>query len=874
MKKLTAIFLSLILLFSSLTFVIAQEDTDIGSETESKVFAGFARFKYSNGSTHSTTALKFIGFNSASPQSTQDLLVTDDLDSYGAVIIGDIVYAFAHPYSEEYDDIGNDRLYRITTTDNWSATPIGNGYDYLNVVSMTYAEETDTIYALVNNEEDIHDHLMIVDRNNGTLSEVIDLSALSVRIRPSITYIGNGRFFAIQYVSGNGIIFDLSGHILEVLDNVINTTFEAVEAMYYDADDDVIYATISQHLYNGISGRLYCIDPETAQFTDMGIIGQGLGYSMKSIFPIDMEITVPSTPSQEEFDAAINADGSELMFQNDKATPWVIVEDGGRSYIQSAIQDQHNSSTSVTATFNNLTAGQVLSFDWGVSSENNYDWLSFYSNGTRIQRISGTQSFTRYTYTIPSNGNYVFKWTYSKDSSVSNGYDCGFIDNVSLTGNQPEPVPSEELINEALNVSGGTLEFIDDPVNPWQIDTSENGRMSIFSTVHGSTQNQAVCLRIRDSHAGDAIRFDWKSTGDFEVDRLFFRINSTIIDTLTGDNPWESFIYIVPEDGDYVFTWSYSEAVGDDAVGSDSNLSSNGCGWVDNVEYIREYGDPFAPAPNTPDQEAFDAAVNAVGENRTFKNDLVNPWQIANIDGRNCVVSDIAGMARTDSSFTINMGYLEAGSTISFDWKADSQEVYDALSVTLNGSPRREISGQTDWTTQTITIESSGYYTIGWRYSKDYITDSYSDRVWVDNVKITPVYTLEYHTATFVDGYDDSVIMTINVPDGYFVNYPDRAPVHPGYEFIGWQGQSVDITSDVIITAVYIPRGTEPPTGLLGDVNGDGLVNITDATAVLRHVMHLHLIPGDYLANADVNGDGVINTADATLIIRIAMNLY
>lgn len=872
MKKFTAILLSFVLLFSSLTLVFAQEDTTVGSETEGKVFAGFARFKFSNGSTHTTTALKFVGFNSASPQSTQDLFVTDDLDSYGAVIIDGTVYAFAHPYSEGYDDIGNDRLYRISTDGNWSATPIGNGYDYLNVVSMTYAEDTDTIYALVNNEEDIHDHLMIVNRNTGTLTEVLDLSAAGVRIRQAIAYIGDGKFFAIQYVSGNGIIFDLTGRTLEVLDNVINTTFEAVEAMYYDVEDDAIYATITQHLYNGTYGRLYCIDPATAQFTDMGIVGQGLGYSMKSIFPIDMEITAPSTPSQKEFNAAVNADGSDLMFKNDSSTPWVIVEESGRTYVRSAIQDQHGSSSSVTATFNNLTAGQVLSFDWGVSSENNYDWLSFYVNETRVQRISGTQNFTSYSYTVPSDGNYIFKWTYSKDSSVSNGYDCGFIDNVSLTGIQPEPVLSDELINDALNVTGGNLEFIDDPVNPWQIDTSENGRMSIVSTVHGHSQNQAVCLRIRDSHAGDAIRFDWKSVGESDVNILFFRINSAVVETVTGNSSWQSFLYIVPEDGDYVFTWSYSEATGEDSLSADA--TTDGYGWVDNVEYIREYGDPFAPAPNTPNQGLFDAAANAAGESRSFNNDLVNPWQIADIDGRNCVMSDIAGMAKTDSSFTINMGYLEAGTTISFDWKADSQEVYDALSITLNGSPRRELSGQTDWTTQIITIEYSDYYTIGWRYSKDYGVDSYSDRVWVDNIKITPVYTLEYHTATFVDGYDNSVIMAINVPDGYFVNYPDRAPVHPGYEFIGWQGQSVDITSDVVITAVYIPRGTEPPAGLLGDVNGDGLVNITDATAVLRHVMNLHLIPGTYLANADVNGDGTINTADATLIIRIALNLY
>ena len=140
-------------------------------------------------------------------------------------------------------------------------------------------------------------------------------------------------------------------------------------------------------------------------------------------------------------------------------------------------------------------------------------------------------------------------------------------------------------------------------------------------------------------------------------------------------------------------------------------------------------------------------------------------------------------------------------------------------------------------------------------------------------VKMTPVRTLTYHTATFVDGYDNSVIMAISVPDGYYVNYPSIVPVHLGYQFVGWEGQIEDITTDVTITAVYVPRGEEPPVGLLGDVNGDGVVNMVDATNVLRHGLGIFAIQPSYLHNADVNGDGVINTVDATLIIRMCLGL-
>ena len=59
----------------------------------------------------------------------------------------------------------------------------------------------------------------------------------------------------------------------------------------------------------------------------------------------------------------------------------------------------------------------------------------------------------------------------------------------------------------------------------------------------------------------------------------------------------------------------------------------------------------------------------------------------------------------------------------------------------------------------------------------------------------------------------------------------------------------------------------------MGDVNGDGVVNMVDATNVLRHGLGIFAIQPSYLHNADVNGDGVINTVDATLIIRMCLGL-
>ena len=61
-----------------------------------------------------------------------------------------------------------------------------------------------------------------------------------------------------------------------------------------------------------------------------------------------------------------------------------------------------------------------------------------------------------------------------------------------------------------------------------------------------------------------------------------------------------------------------------------------------------------------------------------------------------------------------------------------------------------------------------------------------------------------------------------------------------------------------------LPPGPEP--GLVGDVNGDGVVNISDVNAVISLIL-----AGGYDKKADVNGDGVVNISDINQVIGIIL---
>lgn len=71
------------------------------------------------------------------------------------------------------------------------------------------------------------------------------------------------------------------------------------------------------------------------------------------------------------------------------------------------------------------------------------------------------------------------------------------------------------------------------------------------------------------------------------------------------------------------------------------------------------------------------------------------------------------------------------------------------------------------------------------------------------------------------------------------------------------------------ITPITTPRATATsiptPTGILGDVNGDGKITLIDMSALLSRWGKT----GVEVGKADINGDGVINSVDYSLMINI-----
>lgn len=121
---------------------------------------------------------------------------------------------------------------------------------------------------------------------------------------------------------------------------------------------------------------------------------------------------------------------------NRSPVPWIVTQstsmEGSISARSGAIT--HNGTTSlVIKTF--YSVADTLKFYCRISSEANYDFLSFLLNGKEIFRKSGEVPWTKITIPVQAGLNKL-EWTYSKDQSdLVVTQDCAWIDMIDFASN-------------------------------------------------------------------------------------------------------------------------------------------------------------------------------------------------------------------------------------------------------------------------------------------------------------------------------------------------------------------------------------------------------------------------------------------------------
>ncbi|HEX5400096.1 MAG TPA: immunoglobulin domain-containing protein [Verrucomicrobiae bacterium] len=147
-------------------------------------------------------------------------------------------------------------------------------------------------------------------------------------------------------------------------------------------------------------------------------------------------------PYSRDLATALNA--TNLAWTTGGNVPWfaenVVTHDGITAAQSGHISDGQESILQTT-----VTGPGTVTFWWKVSSEEYFDFLSFFLDNSNAVAISGEVDWQQRSFAIPS-GTHTLKWIYAKDPSVSAGQDAGWLDQVTYTPDSPLVLSAPRLM--------------------------------------------------------------------------------------------------------------------------------------------------------------------------------------------------------------------------------------------------------------------------------------------------------------------------------------------------------------------------------------------------------------------------------------------
>ncbi|MHC4630103.1 MAG: LamG domain-containing protein [Planctomycetota bacterium] len=225
----------------------------------------------------------------------------------------------------------------------------------------------------------------------------------------------------------------------------------------------------------------------------------------------------------------------------------------------------------------------TVKFYWKVSSEDDYDFLEFYVDGWMQDRINGSVDWQQKTYTIFESGSHTLEWRYVKDGSGDFGSDCGWVDKVEwVPTSTPVPTPTPtppslpQTLSEALDTTlsvtvGGTV------ADDWFYQTTTS-YYDGDAAQSGDTLDEEV-MRMQTTVSGPGtIKFYWKVSSELGYDFLYFYIDGSQQDRISGEVDWQQKTYTISTSGLHTLEWQYAK--------DETDESGSDCGWVDKVEWI------------------------------------------------------------------------------------------------------------------------------------------------------------------------------------------------------------------------------------------------------------------------------------------------
>lgn len=447
-----------------------------------------------------------------------------------------------------------------------------------------------------------------------------------------------------------------------------------------------------------------------------------------------------------------------------------------------------------------------------------------------------------------------------------------------------------------LNGEGSYLPFNSEGDYAWTM----NG--SVAQSGNAGVNNSTSTLEANANlGAYQEISFEYKVSSEQNGDYFKFKVDGVEMLSVSGTTDWQTFSYIVPGSGEVNLTWEYIK-------------NSSGAAGQD-MAFIR----------NVTVNDTISTVLNTGAECYGFENDSNYPWVI---DG-DAVKSGNSGVNNSTSTISTVAANLSAGVSICFEYKVNADSG-DRFVFTVNGQEILSSGSQNGFVSYEYQIPSDGNYNISFSFIKDGSGASGSDCAWVRNFFIAHTLTtalnvpggnLFFNTTgsypwvvendyakSSNQGHSSTsseFTLTVTMAAGDTLTFDYKVSSETNYDkllfyvnnsqqfaksgVIDWTEYTYTASTSGTYTFKWtyskdgsVDRNDDTAyvdnvalnsslVGELGDVNGDGNVDLQDAMLVMRYAMN---IPANLnLDLADVNHDGQVNLADATYIMRMAMNL-
>ena len=477
-----------------------------------------------------------------------------------------------------------------------------------------------------------------------------------------------------------------------------------------------------------------------------------------------------------------------------------------------------------------------------------------------------------------------------------------------------DAIAPEYNYSDALNVSGGNIQFTSSGNYPW-ITVESGGRTYAQSGNQGIASSSSELTATVSLSQSYTLSFDFKAWGEgTSYDRCVFSIDGVEKFSYGArDNDWESYSVEIPA-GSHTLSWSYIK---------DSSVNPE--------------GDYFA-VDNVALRIPLDRALNVNGGNIHFTSTGNYPWITVESGGRTYAQSGNSGIASSSSSLTATIS-LSQSYNLSFDFKAWGEgSSYDVCVFSVDGVQKFSYGARdNDWETYTVEIPA-GNHTLTWTYTKDSSVNPEGDYFAVDNVALKipldralnvsggnihfttvgnyPWYALSEGNRTYaksgnagVHNSSSELRATVNLSQVSRLSFDFKAwgeGVNSFYDqcvfsidgvdqFVygardnDWETYTVVIPSgNHTLTWTYSKDGTVHPVGdyfaldnvsitsnsvLRGDVDRDGIVTINDVTTLIDLMLSGNTDSVD-INIIDCDGDHVVTIGDVTALIDYLLRGY